>query len=240
MKSSKGMIVLLVGLAILSIATLVAMFFFFPKDSTKTGPTKPAQAVTPSTPAPLPGEFDPVEWTRNSQTPSLAPGAGSPGATGEQGITVTLPSEGNAPATSGPSSGVTFPSEAAPATPSTVESHPVNSPRPNVQVEKSTITATKTSRPVRKEPVKQVKPAGPEYWIQVASFKDRFQASNVEKALEQQSLKGTLTTATVNGVTVIRVRVGPYADKGEAEKFLAWIKPLKEFKDSYITRVGHP
>jgi cell division protein FtsN len=77
-----------------------------------------------------------------------------------------------------------------------------------------------------------------EYWIQVASFKDRYQAENTAKALEAQGLKGTLTTATVNGQAVVRVRVGPYANQEEAAKFLDWLKPVQEFTGSYITKVS--
>jgi cell division protein FtsN len=98
-----------------------------------------------------------------------------------------------------------------------------------------TVTPKTSPKVVEKPaPVKKVKVT--EYWIQVGSFKDRYQAENTAKTLEAQGLKGTLTTATVAGQAVVRVRVGPYTNEAEAGKFLAWLKPIKEFESSYVTK----
>ena len=226
MKNSKGMIVLLVAFVILSLVTLVGMLFFFPKEQVKPLAATPTTTVT----TPLPDEFDPVEWTRNPQTTPLQSGT----TTGDQGFTVTLPPE-TTPATQTlpPSPGATFPGET-PTTatkPATVQSTPVTVTAPPAKAP----AAKPATKPVAK-PVKTVKVT--EYWIQVASFKDRYQAENTSKALETQGLKGTLTTATVNGQSVVRVRVGPYTNEAEAGKFLSWLKPVKEYELSYITKVS--
>jgi cell division protein FtsN len=94
--------------------------------------------------------------------------------------------------------------------------------------------ATVPKKAPEAKPAKKVKVT--EYWIQVASFKDRYQAENTAKSLETQGLKGTLTTATVAGQPVVRVRVGPYTNEAEAGKFLAWLKPIKEYENSYVTK----
>lgn len=249
MKNSKSIIYLLVGLIVLTIVVIAAALFFFPKEAPKT--TKAPTEATNPTATPVPDEFDPVEWTRNPQTTPLQTPAP---ATGDQGFTVTLPPEtpngtttpGAGTGTAGtgapngtagtagtatqglpPSPGATFPGEtsASGSKPANVSSKPV-----------AAVPATPAKAPKAAKPV--VKTKVTEFWIQVASFKDRYQAENTSKALETQGLKGTLTTATVNGQTVVRVRVGPYANEAEAGKFLAWLKPVKEFAGSYITKVS--
>ena len=230
MKNSKGMIILLVALAALTVVVGVGVFFFYPKEAAKSAALPTPANAAPATPAaPLPSEFDPVEWTRNPQsTPIQTPATPAPN---DQGFTVTLPPETKPVATAlPPSPGATFPGDAAPAAPA-----PVAKPAKAV--------ATKpVAKPVavpHPTPVVQT-PQVLQYWIQVASFKDRYQAENTAKALEQQGLKGTLSTATVNGVAVVRVRVGPYTNEAEAGKFLAWLKPLKAFEASYVTKVAPP
>jgi len=222
MKNSKGMIVLLVGLAALTLVVVVGLFFFYPKEQTKVAVSPPTTGTpTPPPGTPLPDAFDPVEWTRDPKTTALQT-PGTP-ATGDQGFTVTLPAEPKTPSTQAlpPSPGATFPSDTS-VKPSTVQSTPIT-PAP------AQVKPTPPARP-------KVKVT--EYWIQVGSFKDRYQAENTSKALETQGLKGTLTTATVNGLAVVRVRVGPYTNEAEAGKFLAWLKPVKEFGGSYITKAS--
>lgn len=228
MKNSKGMIVLLVALAALTVVVAVGVFFFYPKDEVRaTTPATPPVATGPAatTPGtPLPSEFDPVEWTRNPQTTPLQ----TPAPT-DPNLTVTLPAE-KTPATQAlpPSPGAAFPGE----TTAPAVTTPAKTPAPAK-------TPVVTPKPV--PPVKKTAAAhGPQYWIQVGSFKDRYQAENTAKSLEAQGLKGTLSTATVNGQAVVRVRVGPYANEKEAGKFLTWLKPVKAFEASYITKTAAP
>lgn len=236
MKNSKGMIYILVALAVLTLVTAVGMWFFLPKETPKTATTAPATTeTTTNTATPLPDEFDPVEWTRNPQTTPLQTTPTTPAA-GDQGFTVTLPPE-TTPSTQTlpPSPGAAFPGDANSVTPVTP-----SRPKPT-EVRSTPVTSTPVAVAPAKTPTKPAPKAAikvTEYWIQVASFKDRYQAENTAKALETQGLKGTLTTATVNGVAVVRVRVGPYTNEAEAGKFLSWLKPVKEFEGSYITKVS--
>lgn len=241
MKNSKGMIFLLLGLAVLTLVVVVGLFFFYPKEQPKPAAAAPnaAPAASGAPGTPLPDTFDPVEWTRDPKTTALQTPAtpGTSGTSGDQGFTVTLPPEPQAPAaTQGlpASPGASFPGEAAPK-PSTVQSKPVTPGTPPA------VHAQPVVKPAPAVPKRAPAPAPKtvkvtEYWIQVASFKDRYQAENTAKALETQGLKGTLSTATVGGVNVVRVRVGPYTNEAEAGKFLAWLKPVKEFSGSYITK----
>jgi cell division protein FtsN len=236
MKYSKGMIALFIALAVLSVVVAVGLVFFLPKEPAKTA-AAPAPAASPAPTLnapgnPVPDQFDPVEWTRNPQATTGQVPETKP-TTDSQGFTVTLPAEKTATAvpTPPPGPGVSFPGEATPApTSGTVASTPIE---PAAAPAKAPATPKAAPKPAPK-----AAPAATGWWIQVASFKDRYQAENTAKALESQGLKGTLTTATVNGQTVVRVRVGPYANEAEAAKFLAWLKPVKEFEASYITKVG--
>ena len=77
-----------------------------------------------------------------------------------------------------------------------------------------------------------------EYWIQAGSFSSASRAEEVSRRLEDRGLAARTTTRDLNGKTHFRVRVGPYASKSEAEKFLDWIRELKGFETSYISMVA--
>jgi len=74
-----------------------------------------------------------------------------------------------------------------------------------------------------------------EYWIQSGSFKSKSSAENRNEKLAEKGFPGTIKTRVVNGTTYFRVRIGPYTNKNEAGKFLAWIKEIPEMNDSYIS-----
>jgi cell division protein FtsN len=76
-----------------------------------------------------------------------------------------------------------------------------------------------------------------EYWIQAGSYTSSSRAQEVADALEDQGLICKITTRTLSGTTYYRVRIGPYMSKGEAEKFLEWVKAVKGFESSYISMV---
>lgn len=244
MKFSKSIIIVLVSLALLAVVVAVGLVFFYPKEPAKTAAAAPAvttPAQTPST-TPVPNEFDPVEWTRNPTTPALQSPATKPAA-GDQGFTVTLPPAEAAPATTvlPPSPGATFPGDTAPA-PKAPANTPVSTPVATPKAAPEAAPSAKVAPAPKAKPapapkvVKTVKVT--EFWVQVGSFKDRFQAENTAKLLETKGLKGTLTTATVAGNAVVRVRVGPYATDTEAKKYLATLTTEKEFSAAYVTKVN--
>ena len=94
---------------------------------------------------------------------------------------------------------------------------------------------------VHEKPVQKPVPAKPavvnEYWIQVASFTSISHAEDVLDQLKEKGLSPVITSKTVKEDTYYRVRIGPYANKDEAEKFLAWIKKLDAYTESYISLV---
>ncbi len=76
-----------------------------------------------------------------------------------------------------------------------------------------------------------------EYWIQAGSFQSTFRAGEVKGILGEKGFSAIISTKDVNGITYFRVRVGPYPNSGEAEKFLDWISDLDGFGESYISEV---
>ena len=74
-----------------------------------------------------------------------------------------------------------------------------------------------------------------EYWIQVISSPSRDRVEDARQRLESQELGGRITSKNIDGETFYRLRVGPYNNKNEAEKFLDWIADINGFGGSYIS-----
>ena len=76
-----------------------------------------------------------------------------------------------------------------------------------------------------------------EYWIQAGSFTSLSKADDVKSVLTEKGVTSTISTTNVNGTDFFRVRLGPYSDQMEADKFLSWIQAVKGFENSYISEV---
>lgn len=76
-----------------------------------------------------------------------------------------------------------------------------------------------------------------EYWIQSGSYTRMSKAENQSEKLKEHGFKAQIKTREIKGVTYYRVRIGPYSQKKEAEKFLSWLKVLDGMQDSYISQV---
>jgi len=75
-----------------------------------------------------------------------------------------------------------------------------------------------------------------EHWIQLISSPNKERVDMVRDRLrEEYSLGARVTTTEVDGRTYYRLRLGPYDDRGEAEKFLAWIREIDGFGEAYIS-----
>ena len=75
-----------------------------------------------------------------------------------------------------------------------------------------------------------------EHWIQLISSPHRERVDAVRAQLtEEYSLGARLTTKEIGDTIYYRLRVGPYDDRGEAEKFLAWIRDIDGFGEAYIS-----
>jgi cell division protein FtsN len=55
--------------------------------------------------------------------------------------------------------------------------------------------------------------------------------------LNEWTISGLITSIKKDDTTFYRLRVGPYTEKAEAEKFLDWIRDIEGFGTSYISLV---
>ena len=116
--------------------------------------------------------------------------------------------------------------------------------RPSVPQERAAAAAAAqpaaqaAAKPAVKPAAKPKSVSVTEYWIQAGSFSSASRAEEVSRRLEERGLATRTITRDLNGKTHFRVRVGPYASRAEAEKFLGWIQELKGFEASYISMVA--
>jgi DedD protein len=192
------------------------------------------QAASPDTArtASSADQFDPFEFVKGTpELPGLAPGTedkaadelilvvGEPEAEGSAVIEVEKP----VPAAESPRA---LPVARAPQerpAPGQTPAPPVSKPAP-------------ASAPERKAAPREVRVI--EYWIQTGSYQSHSRAEAVAVNLSERGLTGTISTRSIEGETYFRVRIGPYSDRREAEKFLSWIRELSGFESSYISQVS--
>lgn len=174
-------------------------------------------------------DFDPVEWVRSSNDyPGLDTTKTDKKEKSDE-FTIVY----------GESDDSTAPAAATgPEAVSGVSETPVAAP---VREEKKKVPAASV---VKSAPGKEVsRPAVPEthsvtqYWIQAGSFKSMSGAQSAKETLSSEGVTSRITIKTVDNVDYYRVRIGPYANKQEAEKFLEWVKKKNPFELSYISMV---
>ena len=90
--------------------------------------------------------------------------------------------------------------------------------------------------PVEPEPVSRTVNVK-EYWIQTGSYTSRSRADRIKEQLDELGLSGRILSKGVEGTQYYRVRIGPYSERAEADKFLTWIKEQKDFEKSYVSEV---
>jgi cell division protein FtsN len=127
---------------------------------------------------------------------------------------------GTAPAGTAPAAGATPPQTPVPGP----AVHPQTMPR----VKPATAKPSVQARAPRKTP---------DYWIQTGSYKSQGKAEELVTLLEGKGLGSRVFSYASNGDTFYRVRVGPYSNKGEADKFLALVKQVQGLESSYISMV---
>lgn len=188
-------------------------------------------------------DFDPIEWVRSEQkSPGLEERPGSVSEDenfvvvyGENGETEknlpTIESE-EGEETQGESKDRAAETKDGTKTPSTqpaaakeTEKRTQSSPQPSSQP--STTQSEPETRTVRST----------EYWIQTGSYTSRTRADKIKAELDRQGLTGRIMSKDVDGTLYYRVRIGPYQEKEEAQKFLTWVKEKEQFSSSYISQV---
>jgi cell division protein FtsN len=76
-----------------------------------------------------------------------------------------------------------------------------------------------------------------EYWIQAGSYTSKTRAERVQDRLDEKGFASRVETKEIDGTLYYRVRIGPYRNEGEADKFLTWVKDIKDFEKSYVSKV---
>jgi len=169
------------------------------------------QRETPQTPAGTgPQAATPPGSDQQTMHFYIGEGGGpSPQAPGAAPSTGTAPSAGTAPQPSA--------STAPAARPQTVPIVKPRSTKPTVQARAPRKTA--------------------DYWIQTGSYKSQSKAEELVALLESKGLGSRVFSYALKGDTFYRVRVGPYSNKGEADRFLALVKQVQGLESSYISMV---
>jgi cell division protein FtsN len=171
--------------------------------------------------------------------PATGPQAGTPPAGDQQTMHFYI-GEG---AKTGPSTAPAgAPSPSSPAAPSTLPA--AGTPAPAVPSLAGPATPARPAPPQASKP-RTVKPTlqtraprkGPDYWIQTGSYKSQAKAEDLVSLLQGKGLGSRVFSWSSKGGTFFRVRVGPYSNKGEADKFLALVQQVQGLETSYISMV---
>ena len=88
-------------------------------------------------------------------------------------------------------------------------------------------------------PSRDPAPASPDladraYWVQAISSPNRDTVEQARLTLRDHQLGSRILTREINGRTYFRLRVGPFAVRAEAEKFLGWVRDIEDFSDAMI------
>lgn len=72
------------------------------------------------------------------------------------------------------------------------------------------------------------------YWVQVISSPNRDTVEQAGQRLREHQLGSRIVTREINGTLYYRLRLGPFAVRDEAEKFLGWVRRIDGFADAMI------
>lgn len=186
-------------------------------------------------------EFDPIEWVRTAEE---YPGLEERPEKEDEGFVVVYGEDGEKRSSeakeqgagdetstaAGESAGETEAEEKA-VSPAP-EERPKSTSKPASSKVSSSEADTEKSYSGTKKRIRTV-----EYWIQAGSYTSKTRAENVRGRLEENGFASRVEVKDIDGTTYYRVRIGPYRNKGEADKFLTWVKDIKDFEKSYVSKV---
>jgi cell division protein FtsN len=214
MEQNKTLLIIVSVALFLACLLGVGLWLFYPRG-------KPAEkgpvAATEKSP-----NFDPIEWVRTKdEFPKLQPKAEE-----KKEDVVILYGEKTEKKQEVP------PAQTAPAvTPEPAKQVPPKTPSPTPTMTQKPVPPVST---VKKAPEKPKTVTIKEYTIQVGSFTSLDKAEEAGKLLKAKGLNGQIVVREVGGTRYYRLRIGPYENKEEAEKFLSWVKEIRGFESSMI------
>ncbi|HWR12306.1 MAG TPA: SPOR domain-containing protein [Rectinemataceae bacterium] len=113
---------------------------------------------------------------------------------------------------------------------------PAKTPAPAAPASKpATTTAAKAPAQTTKA-APSVQPSTGDYWIQAGSFSVKANADSLKGAFSEKSLPAVITVKDIDGKSRYNVRVGPYATRSEASKWLSAAKSVKGAEQAWITQ----
>ncbi|HVO40483.1 MAG TPA: SPOR domain-containing protein [Spirochaetia bacterium] len=96
----------------------------------------------------------------------------------------------------------------------------------------------KPSHPVKQAAVAKPRPARHvDYWIQTGSYRSQSKADELVALLADKGLSGKVFSFDSNKATFYRVRIGPYSNAAEADKFLGIVKQIQGLESSFVSQV---
>jgi cell division protein FtsN len=194
---------------------------------------KPAAIAAPGTVSPLSDSGTQIyEYQR--EAPVAQPGAGQAGGAQKPGDTQTMHfyiGEGGEPTTTGQG---TRPSAATP--PAGAQTGPEKPITPGARAGAAAASVPQKAASITPpaQPRKALRAL--DYWIQTGSYKSQGKAEELATLLEGKGLSGRVFSYAANGATWFRVRIGPYGNKGEAEKFLSIVKQIQGLESSFLSQ----
>ncbi len=98
------------------------------------------------------------------------------------------------------------------------------------------VTTVKAPSKAAPAPTKAPTPASGDFWIQTGSFSVRDNADALKSSLAAKSLPAVISVKDVDGKSRYTVRVGPYATRAEASKWLSAAQSVKGAEKAWITQ----
>ena len=106
------------------------------------------------------------------------------------------------------------------------------------QVSKIAVTPPQKKAPAKAVPHPKVSKRTVDYWIQTGSYKSQSKAEELAALLAGKGLPGRVFSYAGKSETYFRVRIGPYGNRNEADKFLSIVKQIQGLEASYISQAG--
>ena len=204
MEQNRTLLVIVSVALFLAAILSVGLWFFYPREEI---------AGTPAA-ADTTGIIDPIEWVRRNEMPPLT---STPAEPKDDIVIVYGLSDDEKPVTPGTAP---FPpaQSAPPVTLPGIKKDVPSVPRPQV-------TSPKPAPQTKTVSVK-------EYSIQVGAFSNRDRVEELNEVLKEKGLAGQVSFA--DGPKLYRLRIGPYTNQEEAQKFLSWVRSIDGFQNSMI------
>ena len=74
------------------------------------------------------------------------------------------------------------------------------------------------------------------YWVQLFSSDKHERTDRAQATLAKYQIDGIISDHNINGTRYYRLRIGPYTEYREAQKFLAWLNQGNVFSNGYVVQ----